>query len=1143
MGLEERASILPAGTVTFLLADLERPGAPILPRVDEVLAEAVAGHGGVQPGAAAEGERGRVVAAFPSAAEAVAAALDAQRALHAEAAPGGMPPSVRVALHTGEARLRDDRGYAGPALDRCARLRDVAHGGQVLLTSATAAVVADALPDGAELVDLGVHRLRDLSRPERVHELRHPDLDAPDTTDAPDGDGTGRVGTDGADAAGGDRPRRPLRSLDALANNLPIQLTSFVGRSEELAAVELLLDGERLVTLTGAGGSGKTRLGLHAAAELADRWPDGVWWVDLSSVADPALVPDVVATTAGVLVEPVGGPLRSLTVQLRDRRVLLCLDNCEHLLAAAADLVEALLRSCPEVSVLATSREPLDLPGETVWRVPSMVEGEAMSLFVERASHVRPWFTLDETNEDAVRRLCQRLDGMPLAIELAAAWLRTLTPAQIAAGLDDRFALLVRGARGVVARHQTLAASIDWSHDLLDETDQVVFRRLAAFSGGFSLDAARAVCGAAPVGEVDVLVALGRLVDKSLVVMEERADEARYRLLETIRQYALGRLEDAGETALARDRHLDHFVAVARVAEPGLVDVDQDTWLARLEADHDNLRAALDWGLAQPDPDRARRLASVLIWLWYLRGHTNEGIDFLQRAIGRAPDERSPLQALLLAGVSAVSVASGQFDVLVDYAQRSLELAVAIGDDSARGRALLLLGVALSWIDFDGADGLFAQGAEASAAAGDAFGIDRILVMQGVMLAYRDRHDEAFPVLQEGLERSKRRGDRGFAASALAYQAVGATLRGDLARAEEHAVEGLEIARPRGDFFDVGLANAHVALVKSFTGDIDAGRRLMEPIVQAVEGTDRTVYVPDMALAMGRLSLVAGDCAAAKGWFERDVVDEGPMADSLITVRCLPGLAAALRHLGRLDEAAAAAERGLAAARRLGVPHLEADALDEQAHLAARTGDPDAAEGRYHRALAIRVDHGFRTGMVDSLEALAALAAPSALSDSSVPPSVPSDSGDPAVDPAAGAEAVRLLAAADAARTAIGYARAAVAEPDRQAVLAALRDAVGDEGFAEAWSAGAALSLDEAVALVRRTRGTRRRPSTGWASLTPTELDVARCVVDGLSNPQIGDRLFMGRGTVKTHLSHIYAKLGIANRTELATLASRHLAT
>jgi DNA-binding CsgD family transcriptional regulator/tetratricopeptide (TPR) repeat protein len=748
-----------------------------------------------------------------------------------------------------------------------------------------------------------------------------------------------------------------------------------------------------------------------------------------------------------------------------------------------------------------------------------MVEDEAVSLFVERASHVRPWFTLDETNEDAVRRLCRRLDGIPLAIELAAAWLRTLTPAQIAAGLDDRFALLVRGPRGAVARQQTLAASIGWSHELLDEVEQVMFRRLAVFSSGFSLDAARAVCAAPPIGEADVLAALGRLVDKSLVVMEERDDEARYRLLETIRQYAADRLEAAGETARTRDRHLDHFVALTEIAEPGLVDADQDTWLARLEADHDNLRAALDWGLSLPDPTRGRRLASVLIWLWYLHGHTNEGIEFLQRAIERAPDERSPLQALLLTGVAAVSVASGQFDLLVDYAQRAVELATAIGDHCSRGRSLLLLGVVLSFLDFDGADDLLSQGAQAAAAAGDAFGADRVLLMQGVLLSCRDRHDEALPILQEAFERCLGRGDRGFAATALDYQAVAAVMRGDMSLADQLAARALEIAQPRGDFYDVGLATGQLALVKTFTGDLEAGRCLMEPIVEAVEGTTHTVYVPRMAQAMGRLSLLAGDFEAAKSWYERDVSESGPMADGLLSLKCLPGLAATLRHLGRTDDASAAAGRALAGARRLGAPHLMADALDEQAHIAVLAGDPDTADGLYHQALTIRVDHGIRTFMIDSLDALAGLAARAN----------------------AGVEAVRLLAAADAARTAIGYTRAAIAEPDHQATLARMRDALDDDAFAAAWSAGAALSLDDAVALVRRSRGARGRPSRGWASLSPTELDVARCVVEGLNNPEIGDRLFMSRGTVKTHLSHIYVKLDIANRTELATVAARRL--
>src|SRR5829696_8169672 len=344
VGPGERASLLPAGTVTFLLAevegaaraDLSAPGAlaGVLERFRQVVRASVTAHGGVQPDD--QGDGGQAVAGFGSATDPVAAALALRRTTGADGRRGGPAPSVRVALHTGEALLRDDRHYAGPALHRGTRLRDLAHGGQVILSSVTASVVADALPPETWLNDLGFHRLRDLSRPEQVFELR--------------------------DAG---------------------QLTSFVGRGDELAAVELRLDGERLVTLTGSGGCGKTRLAMQAAAELADRWPDGVWWVDLAPVTDTGLVAELVASTIGVLVEPIGGPLEALARQLRDRRLLVCLDNCEHLLDVAAEVAEALLRACPRVSVLATSREPLGVAGETVWRVPSLGEDEAVSLFTE----------------------------------------------------------------------------------------------------------------------------------------------------------------------------------------------------------------------------------------------------------------------------------------------------------------------------------------------------------------------------------------------------------------------------------------------------------------------------------------------------------------------------------------------------------------------------------------------------------------------------------------------------------------------------------------------------------------------------------------------------------------------------------------
>jgi predicted ATPase/DNA-binding CsgD family transcriptional regulator len=1084
MNADERASILPAGTVTFLVSDALR---------SDVVAALVAAHNGLGPEAQGPGAAdGTIVAVFGSAADAAAAALDIQRHLLTEPGPDRAGQQLRMGLHTGEALLRDERYYTGAALTRCVRLRDITHEGQTVLSSATASLVADALTEGALLRDLGTHRLRDLSHPERVFELR---------------------------PAGFDRDFPPLRSLDVVAHNLPIQLTSFVGRADELAAVELLVRGERLVTLTGMGGAGKTRLAAQAAAELADHWPDGVWWVDLAPVTDPALVPELTASTIGVMVEPIGGSRRALALQLRDRRVLVCLDNCEHLLEASAELVEALLRSCPEVSVLATSREPLGVAGEMVWRVPSLQEEEAVALFVDRASRVRPWFTLDGTNEAAVRTLCRRLDGIPLAVELAAAWLRTLTPAQIAAGLDDRFALLVRGPRGAARRQQTLVASMDWSHDLLDEADRVVFRRLGAFTGGFTLDATRAVCAdgpGGPVAEPEVLTALGRLVDKSLVVVEEHEREARYRLLETIRQYAVDKLDAAGERDVTRQRHLDHFLALGELTEPELEGPDQDTSLDRVEAEHDNFRAALDWGLGLPDPDRGRRLAASLVWLWYKHGHGDEGLDFLRRAIDLAPDDRSAVQGRLLVAAAALAQVCGQFPQIVDYAQRGLEVASLNHDDRVRGQCLFVLAFVQFYLDLDAAWELCVQARACAEAAGDAFTADGALVVQGSVPCMRDRYEAALPLLQEGGERCLRRGDRTFAALALNYQDDIAVSTGDIELADRLATQALEVARPLGDYYAVGLSTCHLAFVRGLAGDIDGGLRLMQPVVRSVEGADHSVFIPRMGSVLGMLHLWNGDPEGAIAWFERDVRTADPVPpDNLIVARSLPGLVSALRHLGRRDEARRLVDRALALARKLDVPHLVADALEQSGRLTA-ADDPDVAEDLHHQALALRIDHGLRTFMVDNLDALAGLACRAE----------------------SFAEAVRLLAASDAARAAMGYPRPPIDRPDHEATVARLRAALGAEAFSDAWTEGANLSLDDAVGYARRARGARNRPSSGWASLTPTELDVVRLVAEGLTNPEIGSRLFISRATVKTHLSHVYAKLDVSNRTELAALAS-----
>jgi DNA-binding CsgD family transcriptional regulator/tetratricopeptide (TPR) repeat protein len=750
--------------------------------------------------------------------------------------------------------------------------------------------------------------------------------------------------------------------------------------------------------------------------------------------------------------------------------------------------------------------------------MPPLSEDDALALFLERASLVRPGFTLDASSEDAVMTMCRRLDGIPLALELAAAWLRTLTPRQIADGLDDRFALLVGGPRGVAPRQQTLAASIEWSHALLAEPDRIVFRRLAVFAGGFGLEAAQAVAAGGAVARDDVLSALRRLVDKSLVNAEERDGEARYRLLETIRQYAADRLVEAGEAAATRDRHLAWFLAFAGGLEPEL-QRDLDAWRTRLEPERDNLRAALEWGLAAPDPGRGRRLAARLPWLWHLHRHGREGLEYLRRAIDRAPDDRSTLQARLLTGIALVADTASPLGLEFDAAQRALEIATEQGDEQLRALCLVLSAVGRFYTDFRAAWALTVDALRAAEAAGDAFVPDAARALQGIILHLRDRHQEAEPLLESAVEGLLHR-HRGIAATTLAFQASGALATGRVDLARRLAERAVGVAEPLGDYLRVGGTRSTLAIVHGLAGDANGGLRLLRPVARLVDEAGTDVFVPGMARAMGLLHLWRDDPEAAASWFGREARSTDRGAETWLVAQSLPGLGAALISLGRLDQARDVLDRAVAVARRLDMPSVLADALEQQGRLAATDDDADRAIDLHHEALAVRVEHGLRTFSVDSLEALAALAA--------------------RAEPTP--EAVRLLAASDQARASMVYPRDPARRRAHQATVASLRATLGDRPFRQAWAEGGRLTLDETVAYVRRSRGARRRPATGWASLTPTELDVVRLVVDGLSNPEVGSRLFMSRGTVKTHLSHVYAKLGVANRTELATLATPRLA-
>ncbi|HZT40750.1 MAG TPA: adenylate/guanylate cyclase domain-containing protein, partial [Chthonomonadaceae bacterium] len=595
---------MPSGTVTFLFTDIEgstklweqHPEAmrSALARHDALLREAIEKHNGVVFKTVGDA----FCAAFATAGEALAAALAAQQALQNEdwAETGAL--RVRMALHTGTAEEREG-DYFGPPLNRVARLLAIGHGGQVLLSEVTQGLTSDALPSAASLQNLGEHRLRDLSRPETVFQLLHPDLPA---------------------------KYPPLKSLDSpdLPNNLPLHITSFIGREQEMAEVKNLLAGTRLLTLVGLGGAGKTRLALAIGAEVLEEYPDGVWLVELAPLSEPGLVPPAVASTLNLQEEPGRALLQTLTTALKCRRMLLVLDNCEHLLSACATFADTLLRACPQVKILATSREVLGIAGETVYRVPPLalpdpdrlpsiellMQFEAVRLFLDRATAVSTAFSITSENASAVARLCCQLDGLPLAIELAAARVRAMPVEQVASRLDDRFRLLTGGSRTALPRQQTLRALIDWSYDLLDESEKCLLRRLSVFTGGWTLEAAEAVCGAD--GE-DVLDLLTSLVDKSLVVYEEQGDQGRYRMLETVRQYGRERLADTDpEAASVGQLHAEYYLSLAEQAAAQLLGPEQQRWLARLEREQDNLRAVLTRYQQDPDPhsaDRALRLA------------------------------------------------------------------------------------------------------------------------------------------------------------------------------------------------------------------------------------------------------------------------------------------------------------------------------------------------------------------------------------------------------------------------------------------------------------------------------------------------------------------------------------------------------
>ena len=1082
------SGLLPTGTVTLLLADVEgstrlwqtqaEEMTAAVARLDRTVSDVIAAHDGVRP--VEQGEGDSFVVAFARAADAVECALELQWAPLA-------PIRLRIGVHTGDVQLRDEGNYIGPTINRTARLRDLAHGGQTVLSGATEDMVVDSLPADAWLTDLGTYPLRDLPRPERVVQLCHPDL----RNDFP-----------------------PLRTAKAVAShNLPVQLTSFVGRGAQMTALEKLLVDNRLVTLTGAGGAGKTRLAVEIAARIAAEFGDGVWYVDLAPVTGADVVPVAAARALGLPDQPGRSTMDTLLRFVRDRQMLVVLDNCEHLLDASAELVVALLGAAPGLTVLATSREPIGVAGEVSWRVPSLsLADEAIELFVDRARRARPDFAVDNDNAAAVGEVCRRLDGMPLAIELAAARVRALSVAEILDGLRDRFRLLTGGARTAVRRQQTLRASVDWSHALLTEPERVLFRRLAVFLGGFDLDAAQAVAGGGDVERYQVLDLLSLLVDKSLVVAENSGGRTRYRLLETVRQYALDKLAESGEADAVRARHRDYYTAMAAVLDvPAGSDYEQRVEQAEIEMD--NLRAAFGWSRENFDVELALALASSLQPLWLGRGRILEGLAWFDAALTDRDAEHAEVAAAVRARAfadNAVLATWAGAAVGMDQAEQALTMAREVDDPALLARVLTACGiVAVSNAKLAGP--YLAEAIGVARALGDRWRLSQILAWQASEALVVGDLIAARAAAEEGRDLADAIGDRLDSRRCRSYLGWPQLWQGDLAGAAAEFGAVATEAELAHDVIQKAYSLAGQGFALAHQGDTSTARAAADAAIESASELGE-IFAGVGYAALTHAALAAGDAATAQTASEA--------AWQHLSV--LPGSAAVLRAN---NAEAALAGGDLVAARRWADDAVTTTtgwqlmlALIMRARVAIAQGDVEHAERDTHDALARAAEDAAHLVIPDILECLAILAG----------------------DGGGHREAARLFGAADAIRERMGTVRFKIWDVGYEASVAAVRDALGEKDFESAWAEGAALSTEEAIAYAQRGHSERKRPASGWASLTPAELDVIRLVSEGLANNDIATRLFVSPRTVQTHLTHVYTKLGLTSRVQLAQEAARH---
>ena len=919
-----------------------------------------------------------------------------------------------------------------------------------------------------------------------------------------------------------------------MQSGLPVWVAAFVGREPERAKVADLIADSRVVTLTGPGGCGKTRLAVEVVGDVASRFSDGACWVDLQGVSEPGLVAQAIGGAAGVHERPEQALTDTLSEQLHTRQLLVVLDNCEHLVGACAELVGELSSACPHLHVLATSRVPLVVEGEATFEIaglpvpdPDAVSASAVAaadaarLFEVRARQVAADFRIGDDNASAVAEICRRLDGIPLAIELAAARVRVLAAGQIAAGLSDRFGLLTGGVRGAPARQRTLEASLDWSYDLLDDVQRLALARLSVFAGSFELDAAEAVVGAEGIDRDDVLDLVAGLVEQSLLQVVQRQGTARYRLLETIRVYARLRLSELDDADRARDRHLEFHVGLAGRAQEGLQGAQPEPWMARLATDLDDLRAAMDWAAESGDLRGLVGITEPIVRFWFDRGLSREVHRRLHDAAdvpGIPDDER--VRGFITA--AALALASEEPASAYRSASKAVDAARAADVGGA-------LAVALGQRAFSGAMSGLPTSAQVDADA------------------------------EQAVQHAERCEDASTHAYVLAFAGGALFYRRSIDAACSRFEQAVQVCEANELAFQLPAAHASLGLWEVWTGRLDRSHRHARLAVELSRQVGRPGWEAIGLTGLGAAAVLQGNHGQAQDWLSEAlaVLRRHGLEGTQYDMHFRPWLALSAYASGDLETARAAAEGivriGRGGGSRWGesigewllglLAQTEERHDDARAHLAAgralstdpriplplgrsllglavlvkRDGDLDEAWELAHESLEVLDDYGDPVGAAVALETIADLAA--ALDEPK--------------------RSLRLLAASQRFHTDTGLKRFPL-DGDRFGRAHEAAQATMDDTDATAcWDAGGELTLADAIAYARRGRGERQRPQIGWASLTPAELDIVRLVAKGHTNAEIGQRLFISVNTVKKHLTHVYTKLDVGGRTDLAAEVAR----